>query len=380
MSGGYEMANTNGKSEIPAFDSSEQAEAEIEPDNVDASANAHLSNFDVDASQLFVQATEQTRMALCVADPGQDDCPIIYVNEAFVRLTGYPREEIIGRNCRFLQGPETSKTAVQRIRDGIKSHEVRVIDVLNYRKDGTPFWNALHIGPIYSKGGEIKYYYGSQWDVTDMLSSREKVLEQARVAEEMQHRSRNLFAVLSAIVRLSARGVTDAKVLADRIAGRIEALGAAHRVSLRIGTNANKTADLRALISDILKPYRMEGRSRVKLVGDEASVPEYAITPVGLALHELATNAVKYGALGVTEGQVRVDWTLNDAELEIEWVEVGGPRIDLDSPRKEGTGSRLSDKMLRAIGGRFEREFRESGLKATLMFPLERLGKMAAKG
>ncbi|MGB3739180.1 MAG: PAS domain-containing protein [Pontixanthobacter sp.] len=369
------MAGDKTKSTKAKASAEDQSNYEIQPHETDRSPE-RTGSLEIDPGQLFIQATEQTRMALCMSDPRKPDAPIVYVNEAFVKLTGYPREEIVGRNCRFLQGPDTSPDAVRRIREGLESNEVRVIELLNYRKDGTPFWNALHIGPIFDDKGELRYYYGSQWDVTEMLSSREKALEQARIAEEMQHRSRNLFAILSAIVRLSARGMTDAKALADRISGRIEALGAAHRVSLRVGTDEDETVDLRTLMNEILEPYQDEGDRRIKMVGEVASVPEYAITPVGLALHELATNAVKYGALGVQDGLVQVDWQLEGGQLEIEWVENGGPAIDLKSPRKDGTGSRLSDKMLRAIDGRFEREFKESGLKATLMFPLERLPRL----
>ncbi len=357
----------------------QQSNYTIQPGSMDSSTNSTPAQLNIDPGDLFIQATEQTRMALCMSDPKQPDCPIVYVNEAFVMLTGYSREEIIGRNCRFLQGEDTSQDAVRRIKEGVASHEVRVIEILNYRKDGTPFWNALHIGPIFGSDGEVQYFYGSQWDVTDMLSNREKALEQARVAEEMQHRSRNLFAVLTAIVRLSARGVTDVKQLADKIAGRIEALGAAHRVSLRVDPKSASDSDLRGLLEEILLPYQIDERSRIALVGETVSVPDYAITPVGLAFHELATNAVKYGALGVAEGSVRVDWRHDFGNLVIDWAESGGPAIDLSAPRLDGTGSNLSDKMLRAVGGKFEREFTEVGMNATLCVPLDRLSGTVPK-
>lgn len=356
---------------------SEQVKFEINPGDVDTSLNTHPEALDIDVGELFIQATEQTRMALCVSDPHQPDTPIVYVNQAFATLTGYDRSEIVGQNCRFLQGPDTSRDAIRRIKDGLVSNEVRVVDILNYRKDGTAFWNALHIGPIFDENGDVRYFYGSQWDVTEIFSNREKALEQTRVAEELQHRSKNLFAILSAIVRLSTKGVEDAQSLAERISGRIEALGAAHKVSLRIGVEDHGKTDVRELIAEIMTPYQIGEESRINLVGEDTNVPEYAITPVGLAIHELATNAVKYGSLGVEDGSVCIDWVRDGDRLTIEWVEKDGPKIDMDARRSDGTGSRLSERMLRAIGGVFDRTFHSDGLKAKLVFPLERLAPNA---
>lgn len=98
---------------------------------------------------LFDQAMAQTRMAVCLTDPRQKDDPIIFCNQAFERLTGYDSDEIVGRNCRFLQGPRTDREQVGKLREAIDEERVAVFELLNYRKDGSSFWNALHLGPIY---------------------------------------------------------------------------------------------------------------------------------------------------------------------------------------------------------------------------------------
>ena len=174
----------------------DQRDLEIDQRTVDSEANAEPEELRMDVSKLFTQATEQTRMALCFSDPKQEDCPIVYVNEAFVLLTGYDRDEIVGHNCRFLQGEDTAPEAVAAIRQALDEKEVRVIDILNYRKDGTPFWNALHVGPVFNENGELEYFYGSQWDVTEIFERREQALMQDSVAQEL-HTAPATFSVSS---------------------------------------------------------------------------------------------------------------------------------------------------------------------------------------
>ena len=141
-----------------------------------------IDGLKIGTGQLFLQTTEQTRMALCISDPSQPDCPIVYSNEAFTRLTGYPREEIIGRNCRFLQGRGTRTESVRKLRAAVEAEEYVVVDILNYRKDGSAFWNAVHVGPIYGEDGELAYFFGSQWDITELLAARETIIQNDRVS------------------------------------------------------------------------------------------------------------------------------------------------------------------------------------------------------
>lgn len=101
-----------------------------------------------------------------VADPRQPDLPLVFVNDAFCRITGYAREDVIGRNCRFLQGPETEPDAVDAIRDAIAHGQKCVVDLTNYREDGTPFRNRLSIVPVFNEGPLPEYFVGVQADIT----------------------------------------------------------------------------------------------------------------------------------------------------------------------------------------------------------------------
>ncbi|HET9147732.1 MAG TPA: PAS domain-containing protein, partial [Acetobacteraceae bacterium] len=122
---------------------------------------------------VFFAAVEMTRMPMIVTDPNIADNPVVFTNGAFLDLTGYSEGEVIGRNCRFLQGSRTDRETVQHIRDALHAHRPFAAEILNYRKDGTPFWNALFIGPIYDTEGKLLYFFASQLDVTRRRSSED---------------------------------------------------------------------------------------------------------------------------------------------------------------------------------------------------------------
>lgn len=118
-------------------------------------------------------------VAAVVSNPRLPDNPIVECNEAFVQLTGYAREEIIGRNCRFLSGPDTEAWLTERLRSGIRRKQPVMVEILNYKKDGTPFRNAVMVAPIFDEDGELEYYLGSQVEVTEDAA---KVSEDRRQA------------------------------------------------------------------------------------------------------------------------------------------------------------------------------------------------------
>ncbi|MBV9656340.1 MAG: PAS domain-containing protein [Acetobacteraceae bacterium] len=135
-------------------------------------------------SGIFFVAVALTRMPMMVSDPNRPDCPIVFANEAFCALTGYSPQELVGRNCRILQGPDTDHAAVGRIREAVARRETVCEELLNYRKDGTPFWNALFISPVFEQGGALRYLFGAQVDVSRRHDT-ERALEQARRLESV---------------------------------------------------------------------------------------------------------------------------------------------------------------------------------------------------
>ncbi len=114
----------------------------------------------------FVAAVRATRMPMIITNPRVHDNPVVFANNAFCRLSGYTREEILGRNCRFLQGPETDPATVVKIREAVRRVESIEIDIRNRRKDGELFWNRLLMAPVYDTEGVLAYFFASQVDVT----------------------------------------------------------------------------------------------------------------------------------------------------------------------------------------------------------------------
>ena len=349
--------------------STRQEDLELDPAESGPNASQSVESMPIDTPSLFRQALEQTRMAITIVDVHQPDSPIVYVNQAFTELTGFESAEAVGRNCRFLQGPETDPASVEAIRATIEAREVRVLEVLNYRKDGTTFWNSLHIGPIYDESGRLTHLYGSQWDVTDIRARRSELALQVEVARELHHRTRNLFGVISSIIGLSARDETDVPQLVSRVKERLAALAMAHEISVAKGRVAGRPADLYDFAATILDPYRAEDGDRVVLGGPVVQVPRAAVTPLGMLLHELATNAVKYGALSVPEGTVTITWRRRGGRLRLVWREEGGPAVE--PPRQSGGGTRMMDGVLRSLGATMTHDWSRTGLVAEADMPFE---------
>jgi len=191
------------------------------------------------------------------------------------------------------------------------------------------------------------------------------------LARELNHRVKNLFAVVLAIVRMSGRDAPEAKPTVEKISDRIHALLTAHEVTQ--GRSAQRSARLAELVEITLKPHQSQQQRHVR-EGPDVDLPERSVVPLGLVLHELATNAVKYGAWsGEAGGVVTVRWNLEEDMLRIEWREDGGaPGKATDSGGKPGRGfgSSLIDGSARQLGGSIERDFLPEGLVVAIVFPL----------
>ncbi len=341
----------------------------------DDSADRFLANHPDDAfigasGVLFEQAMAQTRMAVCLCDPHAPDAPIVFVNRAFRWLTGYDEQEIIGRNCRFLQGPGTDPAAVGRIRQALANEDVVVVELLNYRKDGSAFWNALHLGPIYDAQGRLIYYFGSQWDVSDVRAARADERHARELARELSHRMKNMFAVIGGIVNFTGRS-RGIEVEAREINDRIQALGRAYETTLDEASSGS--IEVGQAIRSVLSPYNPEGK-RIHFQGNGLRSDFSAVSVLGLSLHELAVNAAKHGALSGDEGQVTVAWQKNGSSdaptIVIDWIEQGGPVVNPPENNAEAPTVGIVDRMLHMARGNIMRDWHPDGLRARLRVPL----------
>ncbi|RZL53266.1 MAG: PAS domain-containing protein [Variovorax sp.] len=154
-------------------------------------------------NDIFFAAIETTRMPMLVTDPRRPDNPIVFANRAFLSMSGYTNEEILGHNCRFLQGPDTSRAAVMAIREAIQDNREFSTEILNYRKDGSTFWNALYISPVFNQNKEVVYFFASQLDVSrrrdaeEALGQAQKMEALGQLTGGISHDFNNLLQVMS---------------------------------------------------------------------------------------------------------------------------------------------------------------------------------------
>ena len=180
----------------------------------------------VDTATL-ARAIDASSVGMIVTDAG-DTQVILYANDAFLRMTGYAREEVLGRNCRFLQGPETSKDAVAEIREALRQEREMSVELLNYRKDGSAFWNLLYICPIRDDRGRTMYYFGYQRDISQRKEA-EEALQQVRRLEALgkltggvAHDYNNLLQVIQTSLEMIELSVAGNEDIARRTARTID--------------------------------------------------------------------------------------------------------------------------------------------------------------
>ncbi|WP_230279880.1 sensor histidine kinase [Croceicoccus sp. Ery15] len=211
----------------------------------------------------------------------------------------------------------------------------------------------------------------------EAAASRAAELEEARdradlLARELNHRVKNLFAVILAIVRMSGRGQPEAAPVVDNIAARIHALLEAHNVTQGPDGGAGEgEADMGMLVGKVLAPYRSEGNA-ADIDGEDVALTARQATPVGLVLHELATNAVKYGAWSgnrgsAEKGRIAIDWTRKGDDVLLTWTETG-PSIAVPDGH-EGFGSMLMRSAARQLDGEIERRFEAGRMVVEMRIP-----------
>lgn len=140
---------------------------------------------------------EKSVIAAVVTDPEQPDNPIIACNDAFLRLTGYGRDEVIGRNCRFLRGPDTEPEKAAVLRDAVYSRQPALVEILNYRKDGTRFLNAVMIAPIFDADGRLDCFLGSQVEVVQEAEQPRSEVARGKIAS-LSRRQREILTSIAA--------------------------------------------------------------------------------------------------------------------------------------------------------------------------------------
>ena len=292
---------------------------------------------------------ETARMA-AIASASQDalfgvtvDGRIEAWNPAAERLFGYSAEEIVGRQVALL-ADEAHGAEQKRILASLSAGEsVGPLDTVRLRKDGTSFNASLSLAPVKAADGKVTGMSAAVHDITDR---KEWEARQILMSRELAHRVKNSFAVLQSILRSTLKASRDPAHFAEAFSGRLHSLAAAQDI---LTANDWRGAELGALARGQLTFYLDSLPGRLTISGPQVNLPADHAVPFGLVLNELATNALKHGALSGPNGTVALSWRIEPADVQsrrllVDWTEKGGPSAAVCGP--DGFGSTLIEKSL----------------------------------
>jgi PAS domain S-box-containing protein len=291
------------------------------------------------------------------------DSIILTWNKGAERLFGYSANEVIGKPVTILMPPERldeESAILKRIRC---DERVEHYETVRCRKDGSLVDISLTVSPIKNAQGKVVGASKIARDITDRKRSEAQL---AILAREAEHRAKNVLASVQATVHLS-QSDTPAGLKAA-IEGRIQALANVHALFVQSRWTG---ADLRDLVRQELSPYFQSEEARTRIDGPSVLLEPEVAQSVAVILHELATNAAKYGALAAARGRVQVEWSrAADERLVLRWTETGGPQVSTRT--RKGFGSRVMEAMIRAQNGEMRFDWRAEGLACEIAFPTAR--------
>jgi len=286
----------------------------------------------------FVVACETSRMPMVFTDAKASGDPIIFVNDAFLSLTGYDRPEALGRPFNFLMEAGTDPEALAQIKAAFKFRPPVDPEIRYRRKDGSEFWASVLITPVRNESGDVVQHCASLLDVTKHKVRHEQTM---LLVNELNHRVKNTLSTVQSIVRQSLRAGSNPEAIRESIDSRLFALARSHDL---LSQEKWESAGMLDVVNTSVQPFVAGDRPDRFVVTDQnIRVPPDAVLALGNALNELARNALKFGALSHEEGRILVDWkviTTPDCDrLNLRWREVGAPPIT--PPSRKGFGSKM---------------------------------------
>jgi PAS domain S-box-containing protein len=273
-------------------------------------------------------------------------------NKGAERVFGYAADEVIGRSITIVIPADRQNEEVEILSRIGRGERVDHFETVRQRKDGSPIIISLTISPVKDEEGEIVGASKIARDITERKRSQEQI---AALALEAEHRSKNLLASVQAILYLSRSDTAEG--LKQALEGRLRALENVNSLFVEarwIG------ADLSAIASQELAPYSAKDQRRVHIDGPPISLDPNAAQALAITLHELATNAAKYGCLSEAAGHLDLTWRRSDGQLTIRWMERDGPAVQ--TPTHRGFGSRVIEHMIGQLGGEAQFDWRPEGL------------------
>jgi PAS domain S-box-containing protein len=274
-------------------------------------------------------------------------------NKGAERVFGYTADEAIGRPITIVIPVERHSEETDILARIGRGERIDHFETIRQRKDGTRITVSLTVSPVKNAEGTIVGASKIARDISEQRQSQELV---ATLAREAEHRSKNLLANVQATVNLSQADTPAG--LKQAIEGRIQALANVHSLFVESRWTG---AELSTIAERELAPYAEMLEGRVRLSGPPVLLEPNTAQAIAVTLHELATNAAKYGALSVAGGRVALDWThQGDGPLRLRWSETGGPAVK--TPTRKGFGGRIIERMIAQLKGTTHFDWRPEGL------------------
>lgn len=337
---------------------------------------SELRSADVEIHRLMEEARQTERRFRTLADvmpqmvwstlpDGYHD----YYNARWYEFTGMQDGTTDGEGWNALFHPDDQERAWAVWRHSLATGETYEIEYRLRHHSGVYRWVLGRALPLRGADGAIDRWYGT---CTDIHAAKETTENLALLSQELSHRIKNIFAIVNGLIGQSARWYPECKAFASDIQQRLGALGRAHDF-VRPHSEASRSIatlpTLQNLLREILRPYRAMDDHRIDITGDEVMIDDRSATPLALVLHELATNAAKYGALSTPSGRVTIDTSLIGDACRIRWTEAGGPPIERE-PDHRGFGAKLTAVSVEGqLGGVLTRRWLPEGLDVVLECP-----------
>lgn len=300
-----------------------------------------------------------------------------YYNARWYAFTGMPEGSTDGDRWNGMFHPEDQDRAKALWSQSLQTGEPYEIEYRLRDKKGLYRWTIGRALPIRDAEGRITRWVGTCTDIHDSKLQAERT---ELLTRELSHRIKNMFAVISGLIGLSAQHYPEARPFAESLRRRVAALGRAHDVARPHSEHSAKAkggSTLHMMLAEVLAPYPAMDEGRITIAGDDLDVDDRGATPLGLLFHELATNAAKYGPLTGETGQIDIITAQRPDTVEIRWIESGGPRISAP-PSHVGFGTQLADlSIVHQMGGQIVRDWREDGLNLTVTVPGMRFSRSA---
>jgi PAS domain S-box-containing protein len=290
-----------------------------------------------------------------------------HLNRSWYSFTGQTEATGLGKGWLDAVHPQDREPAAARFAEAVAAQEAFSLEYRLRRADGQWRWAIDAAHPRLDEAGQYLGHVGSVLDITDRRAAEER---QTLLAREVDHRAKNVLAVVQAALRLTR--APDVPSFTRALEGRVAALA---RAQTLLSNDRWAGADLEALLRGELAPFlgpEVAGQPRARLQGPAVMLPAAMTQPLAMLVHELATNAVKHGALSVEAGQLLVQWRVDHGVLLLVWTERDGPEITAP-PRRSGFGSRVLDATVRGqLGGRIRLDWQREGLVCHFDLPMRR--------